>query len=517
MADITVQVDDISLFLGEAQPPTGAGPTLPALPVATMDLASLKSLVDKMKEIIEIREGVRGSNFDRYITWRDLFKSGLTKLTLDGVSYSADTSTPIGLITNNDFSPPPAPSGVAGTSGLAVAIITWNDPAYANLAYAEVWRSVTNSIGTSVLNGTTRSNIFTDAIGATNVTYFYWVRLVSVNNIVGPFNAITGVSVNTSRVGTSDVSDLLITAAKLADSAVTSIKLSDGSIITSKIADAAIVGAKMADLAVSAAKLAANSVESDKIAAGAVLSGKLADLAVEAAKLADSAVTAVKIANLAVGTAAIADAAISSAKIADLGVTTAKIADASIVSAKIAALAVGTAAIQDAAINSAKIAALAVGTAAIADAAIVNAKIGDLAVDTGKIADAAIATAKIADAAITSAKITDASITTAKIDDAAITTAKIGDAAITSAKIGDAVITTAKIAETIQSTNFSAATLVGWQITKAGSIQMYGGATFRGDLDIKSAASGARMEIANTVIKVFDSAGAVRVKLGNLA
>lgn len=141
----------------------------------------------------------------------------------------------------------------------------------------------------------------------------------------------------------------------------------------------------------------------------------------------------------------------------------------------------------------------------IYDGSITNAKIGTAAVDTAKIADASIATAKINDAAIT----------TAKINDAAITTAKIDNAAITSAKIGDAQITTAKIANTIQSTNYVANT-TGWQINKSGSMEMNDG-TFRGTLAVKSSATGARTEITNSVIKVYDSTGAVRVKIGDLS
>ena len=40
--------------------------------------------------------------------------------------------------------------------------------------------------------------------------------------------------------------------------------------------------------------------------------------------------------------------------------------------------------------------------------------------------------------------------------------------------------------------------------------------TFTGGLDVKSAASGARMEIKNNVIKVFDSSGTLRVQIGDL-
>lgn len=41
--------------------------------------------------------------------------------------------------------------------------------------------------------------------------------------------------------------------------------------------------------------------------------------------------------------------------------------------------------------------------------------------------------------------------------------------------------------------------------------------SFSGALNVKSAASGARMEITNQVIKVFDEGGNIRVKIGNLA
>lgn len=44
-----------------------------------------------------------------------------------------------------------------------------------------------------------------------------------------------------------------------------------------------------------------------------------------------------------------------------------------------------------------------------------------------------------------------------------------------------------------------------------------GDATFGGTLNVASAASGARMEITNSVIKVYDAAGVLRVKLGDLA
>lgn len=165
-------------------------------------------------------------------------------------------------------------------------------------------------------------------------------------------------------------------------------------------------------------------------------------------------------------------------------------------------------------ITNAKIGNAAIDTAKIADAAISTAKIGNAQVTTAKIVDANITTAKIQDAAINTAKILDAAITSAKIGDAQITTAKIQDAAITTAKIGDAQITNAKIANVIQSANFQAG-LTGWRIDKAGNIELNAG-IFRGTIDVRNAASGARLEIKNNVIKVFDANNVLRVRIGDL-
>ena len=153
--------------------------------------------------------------------------------------------------------------------------------------------------------------------------------------------------------------------------------------------------------------------------------------------------------------------------------------------------------------------------ARIANGTIKTAMIGTAAIDSAKIADAAIVTAKIGDAAITAAKIGTAQIQTAHIKEAAITEAVIADAAISTAKIQDGAIENAKIGNVIQSANFVTGES-GWRINKAGEMEM-NDATFRGTVDVKSSDSGARMEIKNNVIKVYDAAGVLRVKIGDLS
>jgi hypothetical protein len=430
-----VATTPVTLFMGELNPPTGVPTKLPALPTPSSDPESMRVFLEKVKEILEVYEGIRGSKFDQVVTWRDMFQNGMVDLTVSGTRFTAYPLSPtINLPITSDFTPPPAPTGFTVSSGMTTIILSWTVATYGNHAYTEVWRSDTNNLAGASLIGTTNSFAYADSVGFTGSTKYYWIRFVSQMDVKGPYNSATGTGSSTGLVGTADLTDLIITANKIAVGAVTN----------TKIADAAIN------------------------------SQKLADLAVEAAKLADSSVTSTKIANLAVGTAAIATAAITAAKIDNL----------------------------------------AVGNAAIANLAVTNAKIGDLAVDSAKIADATIVSGKIADAAITTAKIQDASITTAKIGLLQVTNALIQNAAISSAKIGDGEITNAKINDVIQSSDFSSGSS-GWRIQKSGNAEL-NNATFRGTLNIRSSSSGARTEMTNDVIKVFDSAGTLRVKIGNL-
>lgn len=203
---------------------------------------------------------------------------------------------------------------------------------------------------------------------------------------------------------------------------------------------------------------------------------------------------------------------------------------------------------------------------------------GVVYIDTAMIKDATITNAKIENLAVDNAKIANATITGAKIANATISGSKIINSTITGALIADSTITTAKVADVLQSTNYDAGARTGWQINKAGtatfnqvnvrgsiagvdftsynwptagSYGFYlgaeglrlgnlnnnkyfqvtfdgnvtapgltinnGAATFTGSLNVKSAESGARMEITNSTIKVYDSAGTLRVQIGDLA
>ena len=192
-----------------------------------------------------------------------------------------------------------------------------------------------------------------------------------------------------------------------------------------------------------------------------------------------------------------------------------------VIANKIAANAVTVSKILNGAINSDKIAANAVTAGQIATNAITADKILAGSVSATKIATDAITAGKIATNAITANKILAGAVTTNKILAGAIDASKITAGAITSDKILAGAVTANKLlatdiySVTMQSTNYSAGTS-GWNIDKGGNAEFNSG-TFRGTLSVKSATSGARMEMTNSTLRVYDSAGTLRVKIGDLS
>ena len=374
---------------------------VPAIQSITKD--NLIEVAKAIKMLLDVREGRVGDPLDANVTYRDLVKAGALAVR---PGWNGGTASPVipawagddGYDPTADMTQPPQPTGFVLSAGLTSIMLQWGAWTYRNHSYAEVWRGETDAVGSATLIGTSDTRFFVDAVGSTNKTYYYWVRFVSQANAIGPFNSTVGTMGKTGLVGGTDLSDLIITANKLATDAV------------------------------------------------------------ESGKIKDFAVTTTKIANLAVGNAAIANLAVTNAKIADLAVDNAKIAS-----------------LDAAKINTGFLSADRIQAGSI-DAKIAN-------IEWGVIRNVTVQRAQIADAAINTAKIEDGSISTAKI------------------------------AQYIQSSNFSSGS-AGWRINKDGSAE-FNGAVFRGTVDLKSSTSGTRMEMNNSVIKVFDG-GVLRVKIGDL-
>jgi hypothetical protein len=162
-----------------------------------------------------------------------------------------------------------------------------------------------------------------------------------------------------------------------------------------------------------------------------------------------------------------------------------------------------------AAVTSTKLAvnAIAIGTAAIQNGAINNAMMGNASIDSAQIVDLAVLTAKIAAAAITTAKIGSAQITQALMANASIGSAQIQNLAVGNAHIND--LDAGKInVGTLNAARIGAASI---DATKLNVTQLSAVTGTIGTL--RTASTGARIEIKDNLIEVFYASGNVAVRI----
>lgn len=364
-----------------------------------------------------------------------------------------------------DTSQPPKPSGLRADGALANIILSWDSVAYNNMAYTEVWAAQTDSFADAQLIGRGAGTSYVDNVGAAAVKY-YWIRFVSKANVTGPFNAQAGTRGETS-VDPDYILSVLngsITESQLYVDLATKIN-------TSYEYGAAIAQEQSIRMDETGKLFAKYTVKIDNN--GYVTGYGLASTLNNAVPYSEFAVRADKF----------YIASPSGPGIAPTNpftvVTTPYFEDSITV-------------VQPG---------VYITKAMIADGTIKRAKIGEAAIDTARIADLAVTNAKINN--ISAEKITAGFIDAARINAGTITSEKIAAVAITAEKLASGSVTADKItAGSVTASKMSVDSLSAITATIG---------------TLRTATSGARTEISDNVIKVFDNSGTLRVKIGNLA
>lgn len=361
---------------------------------------------------------------------------------------------------------------------LGVASITFDWPAGTDIVGINVWKSNANGFipGAANLNvDRSRDPVLKVPVGEAEVAY---IRVAAVDNwgssglnISGQFT-VTGKSVDTEAIQAEldllaeDLANLEIdlgiaesdiAAAEAEISDLNSTLDSTNSTVSGLAGKFPVQAVDIGNDQITAPKILANSVTTEKLAALAVTAGKIAALAIEADKIAANAVTAEKIVALAVTTE----------KLAALAVTIDKLA-----------------------VNS---------------------------VSADKIVANAITADKIAALAITAAKIAANTITADKMNISQLSALTANMGTLTAGTLQTTPGTTPRVV--ISSSGVFPFWMGNGSVSEANGVLYFdtsGNATFKGKLSVKSASSGARLEIDNDVIRVYDEGGTLRVKLGRL-
>lgn len=216
---------------------------VPAIPAPTDD--NLREVARAVKGVLDVREGLLGDPLDKGVTFRDLVNGSIIEpvvVSRGGGTGSISVRPAPGLGSGGsapepDMTPPGAPTGLTATAGLAVVILEWDTPNSSNYAFTEIWRADTNVIGNAERVGTTAAAIYTDSLGATGVTRYYWVRHRSDADVVGPYNATNGVSATTGKIGNTDLGPLIVEAANLANGSVSAGKLATEAVAATNFAN----------------------------------------------------------------------------------------------------------------------------------------------------------------------------------------------------------------------------------------------------------------------------------------
>ena len=508
---------------------------VPAIPVPTTD--NLVDAVSAIKELLEVRQGISGNALDANVTYRDLVALNLAKDDNNTDTTEKKAVLPIypysvndGYDPLTDLTPPPVPTNLTATSTQNAVLLSWDQTGYRNRAYSEIWSSRTSNIGDATLTGTSTSQFYNDVVGEGQVRW-YWVRDVSKADVKGAFTS-TSVKAQTGL----DVEKLLkqltgkITEEQLYNSLAQRISRSDPTTMTQDSVGARIYTTNVALAEESTVRedetghlFAQYTVKIDAggkvvgfglASEGTLANGTTSSFAVRADKFYVAPTAGYSggdvipfIVDTTTGTVYMAQAMIK-----DASITNAKIQSltASKLTAGYVAAVIG--------VNGAKVygAELYAGgtTSTSTDA---NGNITGFTANNPTVAISGGNATFVADSfKVKSSSTAAGSAAPFEVvsGNVYMSVAYIRDGSIASAKIGDGEITNAKINNDIQSNDFSSGSS-GWRIRKSGEAE-FNNATFRGNLNVKSSSSGARTEINNSVIKVYDSNGVLRVKLGDL-
>lgn len=264
---------------------------LPAIPPVPGDLSpELRAYLEAMKEVSEVRAGVRGDPKDRAVTLRELFESGLAK-ELKAAPFDPNNITQIniGFEANPPaLNVPPSPTGLSAAGGFTKIVIEFDNPRlkYGNHSLTEIHRNSSNDITTAQLIGVTTGLVYSDNVSSGS-THYYWIRHVSDSGVTGPFNSSTGTVASTVSITSIDIADDAITETKIADDSISTPKMQANSITaasgiianaaigTAQIANAAVDSAKIADAAITNAKI--NDLNAGKINTGSLNVNRITD------------------------------------------------------------------------------------------------------------------------------------------------------------------------------------------------------------------------------------------------
>ena len=169
-----------------------------------------RRFAEGIKENLDVMLGHRGDPLQRAVTFQDLLDANIIEFArgINLFNSTNDIVPVVNDIPNLDI--PPAPTSLQASGAFQNIILTWNLSLYRGHSFVEVFRHTSDSISsaTMVAQVSGFTGVYADPVGS-GQTFYYWVRAVNENSVLGPFNSSTGTQGQTAP----DVNFLLTTLA----------------------------------------------------------------------------------------------------------------------------------------------------------------------------------------------------------------------------------------------------------------------------------------------------------------
>lgn len=169
-----------------------------SLPPIQVKEPAARRVLEAIKEIVEIGEGVRGSPLDKKLTIRDLRDAGIIEY-IQRANFNA--ATDIAPVTENPIlTVPPAPTGFEVAPGIGVIFLTWDAPGFVNHAYTNIYRSTEDNFANADVISQASFTTYMDSAPFQIIDeetgqlqgYYYWITHVSEADVEGPPNDAQG-------------------------------------------------------------------------------------------------------------------------------------------------------------------------------------------------------------------------------------------------------------------------------------------------------------------------------------
>ena len=140
----------------------------------------------------EVREAL--NTMGRYFAMLD--KAGGAPSAADLVSLGLASYDTAGRLQPVDgvAQTPTAPTGFVVTGSFAKIFVGWDNPSYFGHSYTEIWRAQVDDLGQAVKVGVSSWNLYLDPPPSNLLSeeYYYWGRHINRNGTPGPYNSISG-------------------------------------------------------------------------------------------------------------------------------------------------------------------------------------------------------------------------------------------------------------------------------------------------------------------------------------